>query len=47
MLAPRQEREAPPPLNRGLALPIKILLAVVAVGGIAGLGLLIWIIVGM
>jgi hypothetical protein len=47
MLASRPEREAPPPPNRGLALPIKILLAVVAVGGIAGLGLLIWIIVGM
>jgi hypothetical protein len=47
MLASRPEREAPPPPNRSLTLPIKILLAVVAVGGIAGLGLLIWIIVGM
>ncbi len=47
MLASRPEREAPPPPNRGLALPIKILLAVVAIGGIAGLGLLIWIVVGV
>jgi len=47
MLASRPEREAPPAPDHGLALPIKILLGVVAVGGIAGLGLLIWIIVGL
>lgn len=40
----RPERDTPP-RSRGLTLPIKILLSVVLLGGIAGIGLLVWILV--
>lgn len=42
LLAGKQERELPP-RKPGLPLPIKILLAVTALAGFVGLGLLIWI----